>query len=209
MVELIDNSIQFLVTLFAGIGAGVLFYMTRKQAYFLLACFFVAFALGSLYWTLYILLFDHPPQIFYVSELGWIASSIFLLTLVYTLSTAEERRFKHPAVWLVPVFILPQLVVYLVVGDIIINLLITGFTLAVAWFSVRGLFYARQRSDELRNRQYFHVAVLAIIFLEYTLWTVSCFWTAETLANPYYWVDFLLTAALLALLPATRKAVGL
>jgi hypothetical protein len=49
---------------------------------------------------------------------------------------------------------------------------------------------------------------LCICALEFCLWTASCFWVSDTLTNPYFWFDFLLTAALFALLPATRKAVG-
>ena len=63
MVELFDNVSQFLVTLLAGVGAGILFYKNRKQVYFLLACFYGTFALGTLYWTLHILLFDFTPRL--------------------------------------------------------------------------------------------------------------------------------------------------
>lgn len=207
MVELIDNALQFIVTLVAGVGAGILYYKGRKQAYFLLFCFLATFSLGTLYWTLHVLLFNYSPQIFYVSELAWIAGYLFLLTLGYTLSTMKERKFKHPAVWLVPIICIPQLGLYLTHGDILFNLLICGQTMAAAWYSVRGLIYARRQSGKPRDMQYFHIAVLCIITLEYCLWTASCFWVSDTLTNPYFWLDFLLTAALFALLPATRKAV--
>ena len=207
MAELIDNIVQFVVTFLAAVGAGILYYKRRKQAYFLLFCFLGTFSLGTLYWTLHVLLFNRSPQIFYVSELTWIASYLFLLTLAYTLSTPEERKFKHPALWLVPIICIPQLALYLTHGDILFNLLICGQTMAAAWYSVRGLLYARRQSGKPRDRQYFHIAVLCIIALEYSLWTASCFWVSDTLTNPYFWFDFLLTAALFALLPATRKAV--
>lgn len=208
MVELLDNISQFLVTLLAGVATGILFYKSRKQAYFLLTCFYGTFALGTLYWTLHILLFDYTPQVFYVSELAWVASYMFLLTLGYSLSTPEERNFRHPALWLVPAFCLPQLLLYLSHGDIIFNLLICGTTMAVAWNSARGLLYAKRQGRMLRDKQYLHIALLCVVILEYILWTASCFWLSDTLANPYFWIDFLLTVALFALLPAMRKAVG-
>lgn len=208
MVELLDNASQFLVTLIAGVGAGILYYRSRRQEYFLLACFFATFSLGTLYWTLHVLLFFQTPQIFYVADLGWFASFLFLLTLQYALSTPGERAFKHSAMWLIPVVCVPQLVLYLTHGDILYNLLLCGMTMLAARYSVRGLLYARRQRGKQRDRQYFHIAVLLIIALEYGLWTTSCFWAGETLANPYFWIDFLLTASLFALLPATRKAVG-
>jgi hypothetical protein len=207
MVELFDNVSQFLVILLAGAGAGILFYKSRKQAYFLLACFYGTFALGTLYWTLHILLFDYTPQIFYVSELAWIASYMFLLTLEFNLSAPEERKFRHPVIWLVPIFCIPQLLLYLTYGDIIFNLLICGTAMAVAWYSARGLAHARRQEGKLRDKQYFHLVILCVVILEYSLWTASCFWVSDTLTNPYFWIDFLLTVALFALLPAMRKAV--
>ena len=52
----------------------------------------LAFTLGTLYWTLHLLLRQETPQVFYVSDLAWLASFVFLLALTLTLPTAEERR---------------------------------------------------------------------------------------------------------------------
>ena len=41
---------------------------------FLLTCFYATFALGTLYWTLHLLLRQETPQVFYVSDLAWLAS---------------------------------------------------------------------------------------------------------------------------------------
>ena len=91
-MELISNLFQFAVTLLGFCLSGIWYLKDRKQTYFLLTCFYGCFALGSLYWTLYLLLFSETPQVFYVSEFGWVASVIFLYLLQYTLSSAEERR---------------------------------------------------------------------------------------------------------------------
>ena len=93
-MELISNLFQFAVTLLGFCMSGIRYLKGRKQTYFLLTCFYGCFALGSLYWTLYLLLFSETPQVFYVSEFGWVASVIFLYLLQYTLSSAEERRFS-------------------------------------------------------------------------------------------------------------------
>ncbi|MFR7396688.1 MAG: hypothetical protein ACLUTA_16845 [Blautia wexlerae] len=93
-MELINNLFQFAVTLLGFCLSGIWYLKDRKQTCFLLTCFDGCFALGSLYWTLYLLLFSETPQVFYVSEFGWIASVIFLYLLQYTLSSAEERDFS-------------------------------------------------------------------------------------------------------------------
>lgn len=77
-MELADNFVQFSVTLLGFCLSGMRYLKGRKQAYFLLTCFYGCFALGSLYWTLHLFLFSKTPQVFYVSEFGWVASVIFL-----------------------------------------------------------------------------------------------------------------------------------
>ena len=72
-MELFSNLFQFAVTLLGFCLSGIWYLKDRKQTYFLLTCFYGCFALGSLYWTLYLLLFSETPQVFYVSEFGWVA----------------------------------------------------------------------------------------------------------------------------------------
>ena len=92
-MELVSNLLQFIVTLLGFSLSGIWYLKSRKQTYFLLTCFYGCFALGSLYWTLYLLLYSETPQVFYVSEFGWVASIIFLYILQYALSSAEERAY--------------------------------------------------------------------------------------------------------------------
>ena len=93
-MELIENALQLLVTFLGFCLAWLCYRKHQKQAYFLLLCFYGCFALGALYWALYLLLFDTTPRVFYVSEFGWVASVIFLRILQATLSTPEERAFR-------------------------------------------------------------------------------------------------------------------
>lgn len=50
------------------------YYRARRRPWFLLTCFYATFALGTLYWTLHLLLRQETPQVFYVSDLAWLAS---------------------------------------------------------------------------------------------------------------------------------------
>ena len=60
-MELIENALQLLVTFLGFCLAWLCYRKHQKQAYFLLLCFYGCFALGVLYWTLYLLLFDTTP----------------------------------------------------------------------------------------------------------------------------------------------------
>jgi hypothetical protein len=73
-MEVISNLLQAAVTLLGFFLGGIRYLKSRKQEYFLLTCFYGCFFLGSFYWTMYLLLFSKTPQVFYVSEFGWVAS---------------------------------------------------------------------------------------------------------------------------------------
>ena len=206
-MELIENVLQFLVTLLGFCLACAYYCQSRQQAYFLLTCFSGCFALGSLYWTLYLMLFSKTPQVFYVSESGWIASVIFLHILQYVLPDEKERAFPCRTAWLSVLIGIPLCAFYCFYGDILSNLLWCGMMMVISYYSIRGLVFARKQVGEARNMQYFHIVVLWFTAAEYALWTTGCFWSGDSIGNPYFWMDILLTGSLFGLFPATRKAV--
>ena len=206
-MELVSNLSQFIVTLLGFCLSGICYLKSRAQAYFLLTCFYGCFALGSLYWTLYLLLFSETPQVFYVSEFGWVASVIFLYLLQYGLSTAEERSFACRKALLALLIGVPLCMFYCTFGDVLSNLLWCGMMIVISHHSIRGLAYAYTQTGTARELRHFHIGVLCYTAVEYALWTSGCFWSGASISSPYYWFDFLLTLCLLALLPATGKAV--
>ena len=110
MLELLDYLVQFLVTAYGFCAALREYYRARRRPWFLLTCFYATFALGTLYWSLHLLLRQETPQVFYVSNLAWLVSFVFLLALTLTLPTAEERRFRTRLCRLVPVVCLPHFI---------------------------------------------------------------------------------------------------
>ena len=62
-MELIENLLQLLVTFVGALLSGISYRKSGRQVYFLLLCFYGCFALGALYWTLYLLLFDTTPRV--------------------------------------------------------------------------------------------------------------------------------------------------
>ena len=84
-------------------------------------------------------------------------------------------------------------------GDIPAAILRCCAMTVLAWGAIRGLAFGVQRR--------FHAAVLCFVVAEYALWASSVYWLGDTLANPYFWIDFLLTGILVSLLPASGEAV--
>ena len=206
-MELISNLLQFFAALFGFCLSGICYLRDRVQAYFLLACFYGCFGLGSLYWALYLLLFSETPQVFYVSEFGWVSSAVFLYILQYILSSEEERHFPCRKALLALLIGVPLCIFYCTYGDVLSNLLWCGMMMVISHHSIRGLAYARTQMGNARAMQYFHIGVLRYAMMEYALWTTGCFFSSDSIFSPYCWCDFLLTGCLLGLLPAMRKAV--
>ena len=206
-MELIENLLQLLATFLGALLSGLAYRKSKGRAYFLLLCFYGCFALGSLYWTLYLLLFSTTPRVFYVSEFGWVASLIFLRILQATLSTPEERSLRCREAWLAPLVGVPLMIFYCTYGDILSNLIWCGMMILLSFCAIRGLVYANGQTGAARNMRYFHSGVLCFAGSEYLLWTAGCFWPDASPASPVFWCDLLLTLAILGLLPAVRRAV--
>ena len=56
LIEFWDYLVQFLLCAAGCTGAVMTFTQNRRQPYFLLACFFATYGLGTLYWTLHVLI---------------------------------------------------------------------------------------------------------------------------------------------------------
>ena len=166
-MELIENLLQLLTTFVGALLSGIAYRKSHRQAYFLLLCFYGCFALGSLYWTLYLLLFDTTPRVFYVSEFGWVASLIFLRILQATLSGKDERNFCCRRAWLASAFGVPLLAFYCTFGDILSNLIWCGMMIWLSFCAIRGLVYAKTQTGAARNMRYFHIGVLCFAFAGY------------------------------------------
>lgn len=207
MTELIENGIQLAVVLGCCVYAGVMLVRSRDQVWFLLTCFYGSFALGLIYWLLYIAFFSKTPPISPVSDLSWLASVLFLLVLQNTLRLPEEGAYRPLAAWLAPVVSTLLCFFLFQWGDYFLNTLWAIVMGTCGYCALRGLLFARRQDKSTSGRQYLHMSVLTVILLEYCLWIVSCYWEGSSLSNPYFWFDMLQTLSFLTMIPALKKAV--
>lgn len=208
MLEAIDNAIQLLVTAGCGIYAAVLFLRRKEQVWFLLTCFYGAFALGLIHWLLFLVFRLDTPQFSPVSDISWLAAILFLLVLQTTIQSPEEKAYRPICSWAAPAFCVIMCLYFFRWGDYFLNVLWAVLMGACGYLALRGLLFARRQSGVAHDRQYFHSAVLTFFLLEYGLWFSSCHWKSETLSNPYFWFDFLLTAIFFTILRTLKKVVA-
>ncbi|MBO4326770.1 MAG: hypothetical protein J5950_05830 [Clostridia bacterium] len=205
MIERIENAIQITVLL---ICAGISIFKTAKyrsrtwtNAFF----FFGSLALGDIYWFVCLIFYGKTPQISVVSDLSWYASYIFLYLILTRTAPPEETGKAGFLPWLGPVFTVSMALFFMTYGEILGNIICASLMGLLLFSSIRRL------KDHKRCRKELFLAVMIFIFcmIEYGLWLSSCFWSSDTLANPYYWFDFLLTVCFVILVPAIKKAVEL
>ena len=90
--ELIDNCFQIAVLLCAALAAIAAEIRHKDRRFLILALFFACVSMGTLYWVLHIFIFGNVPQVFYVSEVSWLAAYLFLLSL-QMVRTDQVRPF--------------------------------------------------------------------------------------------------------------------
>ena len=204
MTELIDNLTQLLVALLGFVLSGAGYLKCCRRPLFLLSCFYGCFALGTLYWLLYTQLIMDSPPIFYVSDISWISSFLFLLLLEFDVAGEDWHVYKCRASWLALAVEIPLTVYFISIGDMVYNIIIGALMTIMYWQGIRSAVWARRRE---RRKFAFYLVLLCFLTLENCLWISSYPWMGDTLVNPYFWFDFAVTASMFALYPVVRRAV--
>ena len=78
--ELIDNLFQITVLLCACVAAGILAIRHRNRSLLILSLAYACFAMGTIYYVLYLVIIGIWPQVFYVAEISWLAAWLFYLS---------------------------------------------------------------------------------------------------------------------------------
>lgn len=203
MIESIDNSLQIVVLVICTLIAAKKAFEQNSRAWTLLAFFFGNFALDDLYLVMCLLTVGEASTLSVVSELSWYASYIFLYMLIRQLAPPAVKvpRFFLP--WLGPILSMSMAFFFMQWGNIASNL-IYGALMGLVMFAA---LHRLSRPEQYGHVKMLCVLVLVLCFLEYTMWTISCYYEGGEAGNPYYFVDFLITVSFPFFLRGTRKAV--
>lgn len=207
MIEVIENSIQLAALTVCTVIATICATREKSKRSALLAMFYGSYVLGDLYWLLYLVCYGHTPTFFYVPYLGWYAAYTFLHLLLLRLSPKEERNFRTPFAWAGPVFAVFMCTYYMTFGAYLGNTVTALLMSLLLYHTIRGLIYLHKHPGEDNRRRWIYLAAFVFCVIEYAAWTCSCFFWDESIRNPYYWFDLLVTPCTVMFLPAFRKAV--
>ncbi len=214
MVESIENAIQLLITGLCTLICARTAYLTMKRTWILLGLASGVYFLGDLYWQLYLLFYGETPHYSHISYTSWYASYLFLILLIIELkgdkdtsisgekSKRNERdRMKevlfpgkeYKILWLIPVFTAGMCIFYMQWGDYISNI-VSGVLMSVLMLnSAKGLILDKHRSEKSYGRKMLYISMLIFCAAEYLAWTSSCFWDGDSLLNPYFWFDSMIS----------------
>ena len=116
-------------------------------------------------------------------------------------------RRPRPLLWCIPVFTVGMFLFFIQYGDYVENAVIVILMTGLLWISVSGILAMEGQPPERCRPKMLFTVTIVFCLTEYALCFSSCFWMGDTLANPYFWFDFLLSATVLLFLPALRRVV--
>ena len=198
--EVIDNIFQVILLLAMTLIALYASARRRDRRPLVLAFAYICFAMGTLYYVLYLAIIGKVPQVFYVAEISWLASYLFFLSLQILRSERLRIRFSVPAL-LCALFVAAGVMAFRIFGP---SLVMSGL-LAVT-VGVNAYLSAFRIQEKIQNRAV-DIGMLVCIILQIALYAVSELMTDYTHFNIYFAVDITLSGCLAAMLPLTLREV--
>lgn len=194
--EIIDNGIQVGLFLLFALFSLIQGLHMQNRRFLILAGTYASFSMGTLYYLLYLVIMGKVPQVFYVSEMAWMASYLFLLALCLM----ETRRYRGK----LDVLVLGLTIVEaaMVIGWKILG---SSYPFTVAFALVTAcIFYYALLGYRMEKRMLMLAMVLVIVW-QLLLYIVSVFTTGYTHFNLYFAVDVLLMATMCSLFLWLKK----
>lgn len=193
MIEILDNSLQLAVAIGCTVWSAIGALKLRSKSYFAFTCFNGSFALGLLYWLLFLIINKQKAMLIYVPGLSWTASYVFLAMVLQGMIEPGERDFHPPLAWLYPLFGAAALVFLTHFREILPSLTITVMTGITGYLSIRGLLWARRSPEGKSPKLTFYALLLPLLFIKCILWMLSSSGVAENHLTLYFVIDYLIT----------------
>ena len=199
--EVIDNLFQVAVLGSAALAALILALRHRSRHLLILALGYACFSMGTLYYMLHLAIMGNVPQIFYVSEISWLAAYLYFLSL-QILRAERLRRRMRPLPAAAAALTAALVLIFRMLGPSYLTSLIFALTLgAIAYLCAFHL-------QSVPAQRGLNVHLLLCVALQLLLFVVSSYLNDFTRFNLYFAVDIALTIALAALLPLTLREVA-
>ncbi|MCR5767017.1 MAG: hypothetical protein K6G45_00800 [Lachnospiraceae bacterium] len=216
MIESFENAFQLIVAGGCLIYSAIKAISNRSRVRILLLFFYAEIFLGNLYWQLYLVFFNMSPIYSFVSGFCWSVSFAFMLLLIKNYSKRRISVKKDPLLLVIPVFTAAMAVMFMQWGDYTENIVTAVIMAALILRCVVGLktvagkgAYAPAGKTGIyeadRSPRFLYRACLWFCTANYLSWISSTFFFENSITNPYYWFDTVITISLVFFIPALNR----
>lgn len=197
--EVIDNIFQVAAMSGAALASIVLALRHKSRHYAILALAYASFAMGTLYYVLHLAIIGDIPHLFYVSEVSWIASYLFFLSLLI-LRTERSKLRLSPFAGIGTALTGSVFLYVRILPSLFVSLLFELTLCAIVYLTIFHL-----QNDRVKKPMDF--MLLLCVPLQLSVYMVSGYIEDFTHFNPYFAVDIALTLSLVSILPLTAREV--
>ena len=194
--EIIDNAYQVTVLFICMLLSAWLGIRKKNRGFIMLSFGYGCFMMGTLYFVLHLVIRGVVPQVFYVSEISWIASYLFMHTYQIV-----RYRIKKIRIAKIPVICGAGVLIASMWSGIFGPVFLTTGTFAM----VAGVIVSIAVFRILYEKEPHGVCycMIVCVVLEVALYVSSNFIHDYTKFNLYFLIDFVLTIVNVLLLPCT------
>lgn len=201
--EIIDNAFQVTVFFLAMMADVICWFLWRNRLFIILALAHACFMMGTLYFVLHLAIRGVIPQVFYVAEISWISSYLFLHS--YQIVRYKARR---PGLSWISLLCGIGVAAVSMWSEIFgPALLSTGaFAVVAGAITYVGVYQILNNGKAGQNNHSMLLAdacILLCVILQVTLYVSSLFIHDYTKFSLYFGIDFVLTISHAMLLPCT------
>ncbi len=200
--ELIDNIFQISLLMLMAFVSFILSVKYNSRQLFILTCAYSCFSLGTLFWILCLAILGHVPHIFYVSEISWLSSYLFFMSLQIVRCTRLRVSFSP-----LPAFLALGTALntfrYHMFGPAYFMSAIFSLTLGVFIYLIVYHFI----KVKIRKYRILDVVFFVYVGLQMLVYMSSAYISDYTRFNLYFAIDISLTLTMASLLPLTVREV--
>lgn len=190
ILEYVESIIELAAVLSALLIALFHFVNTNRRRWLYTIVFLLGNLISSYFWAAYIIIMGRIPEISSIfAYFGCNVSFLVLTLLVAHMKNEDELKYFNPLMLLpVPLSML-QLYLYLQFGGIVNNVYQVSMLTIGACLSIQSILWYFKNRRSGAEPPYVAIAALLYIFLEFSMWTSSCF--SGWIAMLYYPASFL------------------
>lgn len=203
--EIFDNAFQLIILLSMCLAANILHWRSKDHRYFILGCGYASFFLGTLFYLLHLVILTYVPQIFYVSEISWLAAYLFFLSLLSSKWIRKTWRFYFlPGLSGAAVF-LCSTILRIFGPSPLLSISFAATIGAIVFLSTSGL---KSKEHKTGSSRWLYFNMILLVLLQLSVYLTSVFTTDYTHFNLYFTADILFTATMAGLLFSLHREVS-